>query len=217
MADQDITPPPPGPTNRLAAIDPTTMNIKGGGVGHRCNPCQHWNQGAHHAGRKLKEKTKEIEADTFDNTSSHDVAIFNKSLKNIADYLQLNHGNNVSKAIHNMTPANIILPDIPQPKPHPNKLGDLIPISKINMYHWEQAQTKASERKEKYDKNMAKSYIIIYHQCSTNLKNDLKASDLFPSICQNQDVIGLLRLIQGLCCSDDSKIQSVMATVPLHK
>ncbi len=116
-----------------------------------------------------------------------------------------------------MTPANIILPDIPQPKPNPTKLGELIPVSKIDTYLWKRAHTKASEHKEKYDKNMAKAYIIICHQCSPNLKNDLEASDLFPSICQNQDAIALLRLIQGLCCSYDAKIQSVMATVASHK
>ncbi len=130
--------------------------------------------------------------DAFDNTRPHDAAIFNKSLKNIADYLQVNHGNNVSKAICNMMPANISPPDIPQPKPNPNKPGELIPVSKIDRYLWKQVHTKASECKEKYDKNMAKAHIIIYHQCSPNLKNDLEASGLFPSICQNQDVIGLL-------------------------
>ncbi len=116
-----------------------------------------------------------------------------------------------------MTPANINLPYIPQPKPDPTKPGDLIPVSKIDTYLWKQAHTKVSECKEKYDINIAKAYIIIYHQCSPNLKNDLNASDLFPSIRQNQDVIGLLCLIQGLCCSYDAKIQSVMATVASHK
>jgi hypothetical protein len=116
-----------------------------------------------------------------------------------------------------MTLANIILPDIPQPKPNPTKPGELILVSKIDMYLWKQAHTKASERKEKYDKNMAKAYIIIYHQCYPNLKIDLKASDLFPSVRQNQDVMELLCLIQGLCCSYDAKIQSVMVTVALHK
>ena len=116
-----------------------------------------------------------------------------------------------------MTPANIILPDISQPNPNPTKPGELIPLSKINTYLWQQAHTKVSERKEKYDKNMAKACIIIYHKCSPNLKNDLEASDLFPSICQNQDVIKLLRLIQSLCCSYDAKTQSVMATVASHK
>ncbi len=160
------------------------MNVKGGG-GHCCNPHQRWNQGAHHGSGKFKGKTKEIEADVFENTGPHDEATFNKSLKNIANYLQLNHGNNVSKAVCNTTPANIILPDIPQPKPDPTKPGKLIPVSEIDTYLCKQAHTNASERKEKYDKNMAKAYIIIYHQCSPNLKNDLKASDLFPSVCQN--------------------------------
>jgi hypothetical protein len=63
----------------------------------------------------------EIEADTFRNTCPHDAAIFNKSLKTLANYLQLNHGKDVSEAVCNMMPANIILPDIPQPKPDPNK------------------------------------------------------------------------------------------------
>jgi hypothetical protein len=84
------------------------------------------------------------------------------------------------------------------------KSGELIPVSEINRYLWKQAHTKVSERKEKYDKNMAKAYIIIYHQCSPNLKNDLEASDLFPSVRQNQDVIELLCLIQGLCFSYDA-------------
>ncbi len=116
-----------------------------------------------------------------------------------------------------MTLANIILPDIPQPKPNPTKPGELIPVSEIDTYLWKWAHTKASEHKEKYDENMAKAYIIIYNQCSPNLKNDLKASDLFPSIRRNQDVIRILHLVQGLCCSYDAKIQSVMATVALHK
>jgi hypothetical protein len=74
---------------------------------------------------------KEIKTDTFDNTGPHDATTFNKSLKIIADYLQLNHGNNVSKAVRNMTPANSILPDIPQPKPNPTKLGELPPSPKL--------------------------------------------------------------------------------------
>jgi hypothetical protein len=151
---------------------PLTMNVKEGeATVAGCNPCQHWNQGGHHGSGKFKGKTKEIEGDTFDNTGPHNAAIFNKSLNNIANYLQLNHGNDVSKAVHNMKLANIILPDIPQHKPDPTKLGEPIPISKIYMYLWKKAHTKASECKEKYDKNIAKAYIIIYHQFSPYLKN----------------------------------------------
>ncbi len=64
---------------------------------------------------------------------------------------------------------------------------------------------------------MPKAYIYIYNQCSTNLKNDLETSSAFSQIEAAKDPIGLLRLIQGLCCSYDSKTQSVMATVASQK
>ena len=57
------------------------------------------------------------------------------------------------------------------------------------------------------------TYIHIYNQCLTNLKNDLEASAAFPQIESIKDPIGLLKLIQGLCCSYNLKTQSVMATV----
>jgi hypothetical protein len=60
---------------------------------------------------------------------------------------------------------------------------------------------------------MPKAYIHLYNQCSTNLKNDLEASASFPQVEASKDAIGLLRLIQGLCCSYDSKTQIVMAMV----
>ena len=50
-----------------------------------------------------------------------------------------------------------------------------------------------------------------------NLKNDLEASSAFPMVDSNKDPIGLLKLIQRLCCSYDSKTQSVKVTVALQK
>jgi hypothetical protein len=64
---------------------------------------------------------------------------------------------------------------------------------------------------------MAKAYIIVFHQCSPTLKNNLKASDTFSTIHSNQDVIGLLKLIQSLYCLYNVKTQGVMATVASHK
>jgi hypothetical protein len=125
MADRDIKPPSPA-TNQPVGGDRSNNNEHTRGGGHRRSLCQCWNQGAHHGSRKFKGKTKEIETDTFNNTGPHDTATFTKSLKNIANYLQLNHGNNLSEAVCNMTPANIMLPDIPQPKPDPTKLGAVL-------------------------------------------------------------------------------------------
>ncbi len=68
-----------------------------------------------------------------------------------------------------------------------------------------------------YKDSIPKAYIHIYNQCSTNLKNDLEASAAFPQVESTKDPIGLLKLIQGLCCSYDSKTQSDMATVASQK
>jgi hypothetical protein len=64
---------------------------------------------------------------------------------------------------------------------------------------------------------MDKAYVIIINQCSPSLKAGLEASSTYSSIRQRQNPINLLKLIQGLCCSYDSKTQSVMATVASHK
>ncbi len=60
---------------------------------------------------------------------------------------------------------------------------------------------------------MAGAFIFIFHQCTPNLNNDIEAADTFPGIRVAQDPILLLKLIQSLCCSYDTKTQSVMATV----
>jgi hypothetical protein len=166
---------------------------------------------------KFKGKTKEIEFDIFDNTGPHDAAQFNKSLKNITDYHQLNHGNDVSEAVQNFTPVTITVPPTPSGKPDPNDASKILPITEVDLYLWKHEHNKAQDCKDKYEENMTKAYIIVFHQCSPTLKNDLEASDTFSTIRSNQDVIGLLKLIQSLCCSYDAKTQGVMATVASHK
>ncbi len=64
---------------------------------------------------------------------------------------------------------------------------------------------------------MALACILIFHQCTPNLNNDIEAADTYPSIQVAQDPIILLKLIQSLCCSYDAKTQSIMATVASHK
>jgi hypothetical protein len=64
---------------------------------------------------------------------------------------------------------------------------------------------------------MAKAYIVKVQQCSPTRCNELKADKTFPAVHSSQDPIVLFKLIQGLCCFYDSKVQRVMATVPSHK
>jgi hypothetical protein len=121
----------------------------------------------------------------------------------------------VSEAVCNMLPIIIKIPPTLQGSKDPaNPTGNtILPVTEVDLYLWKWEHAKAQDCKDKYNKNMAKAYIIVYHQCSPTLKNDLKASDTFATICSNQDVIGLLKLIQSLCCSYNAKTQGVMATV----
>ena len=139
---------------------------------------QWWSQG-NQPGGKFKGKTKDIEFDTFDNTGQHDAAQFNKSLKNIADYLQLNYWNDVSEAVRNMTTVNIPIPATPLGELDPSDTtGSMrLKVSDVDLCLWKREHAKAQDRKDKYDKNMAKAYIIVYHQCSPVLKNDLEAAE----------------------------------------
>jgi hypothetical protein len=175
-----------------------------------------WNNTAGTLSNKFKSKLKELEDNTFDNTGPNDAANFYRLFKNIANYLQLQHGANVSKAVQKMSAITITIPAVPQPKLDPTT-KTTIPVTLIEEYLWKEDHKKMTARKDKYNKNMPMAYIIIYNQCSNSLKNDLEASDTFQAVNARQDPITLLKLVQGLCCSYNSKTQSVMATVASHK
>ena len=92
-----------------------------------------------------------------------------------------------------------------------------VPLATWEEYKWRQEYTEQSKKIKLYNDSMPKAYIHLYNQCSTYLKNDLEASTAFPQVETSKDAIGLLKLIQGLCCSYDSKTQSVMAMVASQK
>ena len=199
---------------------PRDNNVPGGGDrrhGKRYNNRHRHQQNKGQPGGQFKGKIKEIEEDTFDNTGLNDAAKFNKSLKNIADYFQLTLGNDVSEAVRNMSPVTIIVPPRPIGHPDPSDPDRTLPVSDIDFYLWKHEHSKASKKKEEYDTHLAKAYIVIIQQCTPALRNDLEADKTFPTIRSQQDPIALLKLIQGLCCSYDSKVQSMMATVASHK
>ena len=126
------------------------------GAGNRRNR-HRWVQpkAATPAGGPFKGRTKEIEDYIFDNTGPHDAAVFNNSLRNIADHLQYDLGNDVSEACRNMTPAIITVPNEPQPQPDPNSPGTMIPPSANEIFIWKRNYNKMSDRLEKYEENMA--------------------------------------------------------------
>ena len=90
-------------------------------------------------------------------------------------------------------------------------------VTSIDIYLWKEQHKKASAKLDKYKINMARAFILIFYQCTPNLKNDIEAADTFPAIWVTQDLITLLKLVHSLCCSYDANTQSIMATVASHK
>ena len=122
----------------------------------------------------------------------------------------------VAKAILKMQAVTIPIQEEPKSRMDPDT-GKLIPLTSWDKHKWKQTYNEQMVKLKVYKDSIPKAYIHIYNQCLTNLKNNLEASAAFPQIKSTKDPIGLLKLIQGLCCSYDSKTQSVMATVVSQK
>jgi len=122
----------------------------------------------------------------------------------------------VAEAILKMQEVSITVDDQPPIKMIPTT-NQPVPLASWEEYKWCQEYTEQSKKLKLYNDSMPKAYIHLYNQSSTNLKNDLEASTAFPQVEALKDAIGLLKFIYGLCCSHDSKTQSVMATVASQK
>jgi len=166
---------------------------------------------------KERGKTPCLENDLFDNTGVHDAVMFHRLLQKIADYIQLNYMHEVSEAVQTMTPVTITIPPATEGTQDPSNPRKIIKASKIDVYLWKKQHEKASTKLDKYEVDMARAFVLIYHQCTTHIQNEINATNAFLSIRTAQDPITLLKLIQSLCFSYDAKTQSVMATVASHK
>jgi len=152
----------------------------------------------------------------FDNTGHNDAANFQRSLKGLANFMHTTYSAEVAEAILKMQAVSINVDDRPPIKTDPTTNLPK-PLATWEEYKWRQEYSEQSKKLKLHNDSMPKAYIHLFNQCSTNLKNDLEASTAFPQVETSKDVIGLLKLIQGLCCSYDLKIQSVMATVASQK
>ena len=165
---------------------------------------------------KFKSRNKDIPEDVvFDNTGPNDAANFQHAVQGMADYLHTTYSADVGEAIRQMKDITITLPS--PPTPTTDASGNTIPISSTEEYRWKLEYSDANTRLKTYNTSMPKAYIHIYNQCSTNLKNDLGTSSAYPKVNLAKNPVELLKLIKGLCCSFDSKTQSVMATIASQK
>ena len=165
---------------------------------------------------KFPTQNKDIpDAVVFDYTGQVDASNFQRSLKGMANYFHTTYSAEVSDAILKMQDIIITVDD--EPTLHKDAVGNDIPLTSWEEYKWKKIYAEQSTKLKVYNDSVPKAYIHIYNQCATTLKNDLETYAAFPTVESCKDPIGLLKIIQGLCCSYDSKTQSVMATVASQK
>jgi len=140
----------------------------------------------------------------FDNTGHNDTANFHRTLKGLANFMHTTYSADVTSVEE-------------EPTARKDSSGQDLPLTSWEIHKWKEDNAQLKKTLKVYNDSMPKAYIHLYNQCLTNLKNDLEAATAFAQVESTKDPIGLLKLIQGLCFSYDSKTQSVMATVASHK
>ena len=169
------------------------------------------------SGHNTTAKYKNLpESLVFDNTGLNDAANFQHTLKGLANFMHTTYSAEVATAILKMQPVTIPFEEEPTARKDPTT-GQDIPLTSWDVHKWKEKYNEQLKTLKVYNDSMPKAYIYLYNQCSTNLKNDLEASNAFAQVKSSKDPIGLLKLIQGLCCSYDSKTQSIMAMVASQK
>jgi hypothetical protein len=198
--------------------DASQQHRRGGRRGRRFNnAAESGGPSGHQTSTKYSTRNKDL-PDTlvFDNTGHNDAANFLRTLKGLANFMHTTYSAEVATAILKMQPVTIPIEEEPTARKDPNTGLDIAWTS-WEVHKWKEKYNEQLKTLKIYNDSMPKAYIHLYNQCSTNLKNDLEASDAFAQVESSKDPIGLLKLIQGLCCSYDSKTQSVMATVASQK
>jgi hypothetical protein len=138
----------------------------------------------------------------FDNTGHNDAANFQRTLKGLANFLHTTCSAEVASAILKMQAVAIPLEN--EPKARKDSSGQDLQLTSWEIHKWKEEYNVQLKTFKVYNGSMPKAYINLYNQCSTNLKNDLDAANAFAQVESTKDPIGLLKLIQGLCCSYDS-------------
>jgi hypothetical protein len=146
-------------------------------------------------------------------------AKFAKSLEEIAVYVQKEYthgGGLIGQAIRELTAPNLDLPDQPTGTPaHPGDPNAVPPIpacaaappTPLDIFVWQEDYKEAKKVATQYNENMQRSYALVWGQCSPELRNKVKAAATYAAVSAAQDVVQLLLLIRGFCCSFDDQRQ----------
>ena len=94
--------------------------------------------------------------------------------------MQTTYSTKVASAILKMQAVTIPIEE--EPKARKDSAGDDLPLTSWEIHKWKEEYIAQLKTLKVYNDSMPKAYIHLYNQCSTNLKNDLKAATSFAQV-----------------------------------
>lgn len=154
--------------------------------------------------KEFKSSVAEIESDTFNCGDTKYAAKFNKSKENIANYLQCTvtyGGPDIGQIVREMKSFTVM----PPPDPDPD--------DRIAFEKWRLNIRWVDKQMEQINENTKCAFAVVYNQCSSAMKMELKGSTGIKAVLASQDVVELLKLIQSICTEWGGQRHNIMSVV----
>jgi hypothetical protein len=169
-----------------------------------------------------------LETHTFNIGGSKQAGQFVRTLEEIATYCQKEYskgGGDIGTAIRTLQNPVLALPPQPGTPAIPADPGDpnavppiparaavpAIPPTPIELFMWQESYKTANERICQFTGNCERAWALVWGQCSQELKNKVKAAPGYATAWANHDVVALLLIIRGFCCSFEDERQGTWA------
>ncbi len=147
-----------------------------------------------------------LEEHTFEYGSPKHLAKFVKTQKQIANYIQKKYdkrGADIASAIRDLTMPTMTMPAEPDPNT----------ATVVEMEIWKNQYQRADDKQATLEDNARRMYALTFNQCLSALQIKLNGQEEFNNVQGNQDVVGLMELIRGICCKYDASLEPVMSLV----
>lgn len=155
-----------------------------------------------------------IKNEVFDIGAAATPDQFRRTLQAIENYVQTNYkdAGDVVLAIRNMAPPPTLTPP-PIPTLDPNNPTQI----QIDLIHYGDKYKANAAAERIYKSHLVNAWGLIYGQCTTAMKLKLEGMTEYATAKTTNDIIALLKLIQGLCCKFDVRSQKYVALAPTFR
>lgn len=106
-------------------------------------------------------------------------------------------------------PAMLGDPNAMLPIPPQSAVPVVLP-TQTELFIWQESK-RANKRIHQFHGNRGRAIALVWGQCSQELKNKVKVALMYAAVWGNHDVVVMLLIIRGLCCSFEDKHQGTWA------